>query len=254
VIRGKKRMLAWPFEYFLGRVKGVTPADRYFNKRLAIDHTPYRKDAVVLDAEAGDVIYWPSHYWHVAEPRDDGFSAMLSLGIFRREGAAPRGADWLDSRDLSAGVRGADIARQLRWRTSFGFEMGGPAIENAPRERARAPVTVVQAPCSLIQWKEIAAGRLVVAANGHSMTLPRTTDTVTLLERLARGEAVVADGSGAPPATAPAKFSESFWTQEHELKLRSRESRRDPSALLVDWLSRVYAVEPVRRVSVPFRA
>ena len=67
VVRGEKTILAWPFDYFLSRVEGVPTASRYFQVQLPVDYRKFRKDALVLRARAGDIIYWPSDYWHIAE-------------------------------------------------------------------------------------------------------------------------------------------------------------------------------------------
>ncbi len=244
VIRGKKRMLAWPFEYFLSRVDGVTAGDKYFNKRLPIDHRKYRKDALVLDAEAGDVLYWPSHYWHVSEVQDGQFSGMLSLGIFRPEIRLSESATskQLVSRDMTQAASRTDAGRQLRWMTSFGFELGGPLPETAPARRAKVAtqVTVAKTPNSVILWKVNNDGRVLVASNGHSVTVPHSKQLVALLERIAQGGSVtVIDG----PTEERSKFTETNWNKKLQFKTRTLTSGRDPSAWLVDWLRRILAVE-----------
>ena len=82
VVRGEKTMLAWPFKYFTSRVEGITSAAKYFQVQLPVDYRKYRKDALVLKAYPGDIIYWPSDYWHIAEATPGKFSVMLSLGLF----------------------------------------------------------------------------------------------------------------------------------------------------------------------------
>jgi len=37
--------------------------------------------ATTLEGTAGDLIYWPSSYWHIGEPVG-GFSITLNVGMF----------------------------------------------------------------------------------------------------------------------------------------------------------------------------
>jgi len=242
VVRGEKKILAWPFEYFLPKVKGLSPGAKYFHMRLPIDHRKYRKDAVVLDARAGDLIYWPSDRWHVAEAQKGKFSAMVSLGLFRPEGgpfpsrlterllADPE----LRSQDLGDAVSGADVSRQLRWLTGFGFEIGP-----APRERFLGRVAVDLKPSSLLLWKvDRPRRRVIVAANAHSASFPLSTELLAQLEKLARGETLT-------PSSKPKKSTpivETHWDEKCELKSRRRTFPLDSSSALVHWLREIQAV------------
>ncbi len=269
VVRGNKRILVWPFDYFLSRVEGLSPGDKYFNKRLQIDHRKYRKDALVLDARPGDVMYWPSEYWHVSEVQHGRFSAMLSLGLVRQDEVyskpAPdrsrfsekllsRNSDpshlversALLSQDVTGAITRADAARQLRWITGFGFELGGPLVEAPLGKQGKAPanVTVVKNRSSVILWKtDLSHRRILVASNGHSITLPHSSKLVKLLERISRGESVTL--SNVPQRARDGRYSvfETNWNKQCALKTRKLTSRRDRGAWLVDWLLRVYAVE-----------
>ncbi len=70
VVSGRKRLLVWPSEVFEGLdIKKV-------------EYTEYLDDAIVLEGEAGDLFYWPSSYWHIAESTG-GLTATLALGEFR---------------------------------------------------------------------------------------------------------------------------------------------------------------------------
>jgi hypothetical protein len=55
VVEGNKTILAWPNEFF---PPGMAQTIRY---------EQYRDSAYVLSAQKGDVIYWPSSFWHVGE-------------------------------------------------------------------------------------------------------------------------------------------------------------------------------------------
>jgi hypothetical protein len=245
VVRGEKRMLAWPFDYFLGEVKGLSAGHRYFNKRLSIDYRKYRKDAIVLDARAGDILYWPADHWHVAEPLG-GFSAMVSLGLFVPDipGGRPRHAEHLRSGDMSAVVTGKNAAERLRWLTSYGFELGGPSSERAFESAESAGTTAGQGAAtkregSLVQWARRPGGRLLVAANGHSMTLPDSDGVRSFLERVAAGAAVTAPPDSRRTAT---RIAETGWSPACRLETRARVVRRPPERCLLDWLARVSAL------------
>jgi ribosomal protein L28 len=229
-------------------VNGLTPSDRHFNRRLSIDPRKYRKDAIVLDAEAGDLIYWPSEYWHVSEPRSEDFSAMLSLGLFRPAviGTAlqPLSHAAMLSQRIAAAAKRADAAQELRWITGFGFERGGPLLER-PRGSLRTipkEITVRKIPGHRILWKpNVARDRMLVAANGHSITLPQSAALIQLLEQLSSGGSATISNAGKRKSAARA--FETNWNRRCQLTTRKRTSQRDPRVLLVDWLLRVHAVE-----------
>lgn len=69
VLSGRKRILAWPPGSFDPRAVLST-----------VDYERLRASAVVLEGEPGDVLYWPSSYWHVGEA-DDGLSVSVNLGL-----------------------------------------------------------------------------------------------------------------------------------------------------------------------------
>ncbi len=248
VIRGKKRILAWPFDYFLSRVKGVTPADKYFNKRLSIDYRKYRKDAIVLDAEPGDVIYWPSDHWHLSEVQNGQFSAMLSLGLFRQKQSndTEKKLSPFLSQEITGAMTRQDAARQLRWMTSFGFELGGPFADATLNERKEdlGNVRIVKNKSSIVLWKiNPSQNRILVASNGHSITLPYSKKLIKLLEQFARGETVTFPRLSDRTHTGRFQYFETNWNKLRELKTRKLISRYDPSTWLVHWLLRVGAVE-----------
>lgn len=73
VIAGRKTVRAWP--------------DEAFRDRPEISHNlHYEKfldSAITLEGEAGDLMYWPSSYWHVAECRG-GLSMTLNLAMYMK--------------------------------------------------------------------------------------------------------------------------------------------------------------------------
>lgn len=76
-VEGSKRMLLWPGDYFERR-----KAPMLRESPLAQDVRRYEDDAIVLAAQPGDVMYWPSSYWHVAAELDDHVHATLSIGCW----------------------------------------------------------------------------------------------------------------------------------------------------------------------------
>ncbi|MBI1860890.1 MAG: hypothetical protein HYR96_08235 [Deltaproteobacteria bacterium] len=256
VVRGKKRILAWPSEYFLGKLKGLGPGARYFHMRLPLDHRKYRRDAVTLDARPGDIIYWPSDYWHVAEAQDASFSAMISLGVIRQDCAPKLNQEQerfrerltvgsaVPSQNMTDLMPEKNAGRRLRWVTGFGFELGGP-MDHARPGRSLGNVTVVKKKHSLLLWKVDRERRqIIVSTNGHSIALPRSRRIETFLNRLSTGESVPvshslqrARGDGGSP------IFETNWNKRCQLRTRKLTGKRDLRVSLIDWLLRVYAVE-----------
>lgn len=76
-ILGKKSMFLWPPDYFEKRGVAVQ-GDQVVDP----DPTPYLADAIELTAEPGDIMYWPSSYWHTPLQVIDGYHATVSLGYW----------------------------------------------------------------------------------------------------------------------------------------------------------------------------
>ena len=68
---GKKRFRLWTSAF----VKKHPGLDRAFK------YDKYKKDSQLMDAGPGDMTYWPSSAWHIAES-DGSFSATWSLGVW----------------------------------------------------------------------------------------------------------------------------------------------------------------------------
>lgn len=77
IVEGKKRFLLWPKEaldpLFAPPPGGAAP-------RQPHRYADLRGRAQRLDGEAGDLLYWPRQYWHVAEAGAGQLSATLSIG------------------------------------------------------------------------------------------------------------------------------------------------------------------------------
>jgi hypothetical protein len=67
IVSGRKRMLVWPYEVFAGRrdQRCAGPKKNVFIDDL--NYEAYRDRAIVLEGGAGEMLYWPASYWHVAE-------------------------------------------------------------------------------------------------------------------------------------------------------------------------------------------
>lgn len=70
-VAGVKKFRLWKPNY----VKKNPGLDRAFN------YNRYKKDSLLLTASPGDMTYWPSSAWHIAES-DGSFSATWSLGVW----------------------------------------------------------------------------------------------------------------------------------------------------------------------------
>jgi 50S ribosomal protein L16 3-hydroxylase len=71
VIEGRKRFRAWPGSFFpdAGKITG------------RLRYRQFLAGSITLEGTAGDLIYWPSSYWHIGEPVG-GFSISLNVGVF----------------------------------------------------------------------------------------------------------------------------------------------------------------------------
>lgn len=218
VLAGRKRLLAWPREFFADHRKISS----------SIDYDEYREAATVLEGGPGDLLSWPSDYWHVAESCD-GFS--LSLGVGHE--VEPQNAsfdpfrgvgDLLDERlRASSGARHysykfrdrrrnaeklprivADTARVLSglsrdkrlgqmlrvaWLnriTGFGFNTVPPPL---PHEALADDVVVSGDPHHPVMWLRDDDDEIVCSANGHAFSVAAHPRVLKMLERLNTGEA-----------------------------------------------------------------
>jgi cupin-like protein len=80
VTRGPKRMLFWPPDRF--SVKFSSPRnDPSHQRALIARYEEHENDAIVIDADAGDVIYWPKEYWHIGASQNT-WSGMVSIPMW----------------------------------------------------------------------------------------------------------------------------------------------------------------------------
>ena len=88
MIRGKKTLRVWPFEAFAHRTQRPFARHRQLNL-YDFDYRPFQDTGIPLIGEPGDVLYWPSTYWHVGET--DNESIHISLHLTFDLHSEPRG-------------------------------------------------------------------------------------------------------------------------------------------------------------------
>ncbi|NTX36067.1 hypothetical protein HUA78_16590 [Myxococcus sp. CA033] len=272
VIQGRRRMSFWPLEALSSRPEVAPHADPGLKDRPhgvvprdAEDERQMMAQARVLEAGAGDFMYWPSSYWHRSEP-SKGLTIAASLGLgFRapmfldrapeqpwpgslRHGELPQDRDW----KLPASVRAA-LARQGRGpglratrdtlTEGWARFLSNGALDGPPPEaRGLVPLTledtVVASPARPIVTVPLDEARLVVAANGYSRTLRSTPGARRRLHAL-----VEALNSGRPQVVGA--LEESFFQ-----RLPPRAFPRAGVRTLLDEMARWRAVwrhVPARR-------
>ena len=68
---GTKKFRLWKSSY----------VDKNPDLKMAFDYKKYLKNSTLITAKTGDMTYWPSSAWHIAES-DGSFSATWSLGLW----------------------------------------------------------------------------------------------------------------------------------------------------------------------------
>lgn len=74
LVEGRKRMVTWPAEFFSDRAK----------IQATFDYQEFLDEATILEGEPGDILYWPSSYWHIGESIDE-LTLSMSLAFFIKE-------------------------------------------------------------------------------------------------------------------------------------------------------------------------
>lgn len=163
IIAGRKRMRLWTNEF----------VEKHPEIRWTHNYKRFLDDAITLEAEAGDVMFWDKSYWHIGESAE-GLSIGLSIGL----------------QDIKESNAETEIDRKLDGliqRTStYTNDFPPPAIwqelidEDAIRTDKRFP----------IEWVFVGKFYAVLSANGH--TFPSFADNriIRLLELLNTGVAL----------------------------------------------------------------
>jgi 50S ribosomal protein L16 3-hydroxylase len=213
VIAGRKRILAWPAECF--------PEPRKWN---SLSYERFRDKAIVLEGEPGDLLYWPSTYWHIGEGNgdlaltlslvirlqkhpQDIFPALASIVTERLRAVAEAEVFPLYPQRLQAGAdQSRRIARQaskvlrvlsrdpqieqtmrVEWLnrlTSYGFDRVPPPL---PQRRLANNEVVCGEPHHPIVWLLVEDREIICSANGHSFSVTAHPNILALLARLNGG-------------------------------------------------------------------
>jgi hypothetical protein len=178
---------------------------------------------MALDGAPGDVLYFPSRYWHVAE--DSGrLSLSISVDLFVQpepthdvlghadpllgarlglrgrttiDAVVQASARALRSVSADAALAQALTVSLLNRSTAAGFD----DVPAARRPRRLGGAEIIQGnPQHPIRWTPV-GGELVCSANGHACSAPRLRAVTSLLARLNAGapmrvDAAVRDQSG----------------------------------------------------------
>jgi hypothetical protein len=214
ILQGSKRLLAWPHETFQGKE----------NSFASLDYERHRDTAMVLEGEAGDVIYWPSQLWHVGEAEAD-LSASISLGLrlhhspladvisiatallARRRAATTIDTypcNWSDPQRTAAALpapmqQGLDQlkdlidsgelaqALQMHWMN----RVTGAGFVRAPAPDAAEPVCdrsmVGRRDEFPIAWRSWRPGYIMISAGGCTLPAAESPGVIRLLEKLSMG-------------------------------------------------------------------
>jgi 50S ribosomal protein L16 3-hydroxylase len=208
VIEGRKRIRLWPGSVFPDGAYwyGLGGGRKHLSRSLC------------LDGEPGDILYWPSSYWHVGESRGGAVSS-LSLGLYPRDSLAataarlmegeaarelgaenfveslPSSVEQLEAappRALRAFARASEhlAVALLRRRME---QVSGHAFDQIPLPpasgRRRASSIVAADPAFPIFCRSV-GGTAIVAANGRSIALPRSKALRGMIDALNRGAPV----------------------------------------------------------------
>jgi len=215
IVKGVKRIYIWPEDYFRDP----------FDKLLDSDFAVLRKDAMILEGEAGDILCWPPNYWHVGESIGNlSISASLSLipaqlsnrivnaikncieqalgPSLNGDAGFPRSTSEVeDSADMIAAT--VRQATRLLKRTPQNFELiqslqatwlnrmtssgSHLAPPPLPIEILKDDYVVRGIPELPILWITTPDNQILCSANGHSFTLPAAPSVIRLLKELNSG-------------------------------------------------------------------
>jgi hypothetical protein len=84
VVSGRKKFLTWPYETFADVAGNPKNGENLQISLAKHDYAAKREEAVVVEGEPGDVIYWPRGYWHLAESDaegSDGSNVSIAVGF-----------------------------------------------------------------------------------------------------------------------------------------------------------------------------
>ncbi|MGB0035057.1 MAG: cupin domain-containing protein [Candidatus Acidiferrales bacterium] len=206
VVDGTKRIRAWP----ANAIRSASP------RKGPEPYKHHLKRSICLEGKAGDIIYWPSSYWHIAE--SDGRSASsLSVGLyygssiflavartfelwsheilgqeddplasipFSPRRVPPQIASTAKRVEGQPGRLTRRLMREWMERiTGYGFTLVPLAGGRSPLRLGRKLRANSESP---ILYKKL-NGDLVVCTNGRSIVVAHDRDLMNLLRSLSRG-------------------------------------------------------------------
>ncbi|KLJ01469.1 hypothetical protein WQ56_06270 [Luteimonas sp. FCS-9] len=240
VLQGRKRMRFWPTRPWRDAVA------------TRVDYAQHLADSFAIEVGPGDVLYWPSAYYHVGETIGTDVATSVNVGV-PRDGhalryefdAIVRQADAEDAEDAAPldgaasggdpdrppgiasalerarrlaspqALRSAAAAGYLSLLTGGGFAPPPPAMPPG-RFDAGARVRLADPACP-VAWMHDDGGALCGAA-GHVRRVARFDDAAAaLLRRLDGGEAIDVAALLAPFGDAPAHAAAMRRNEAHAL-------------------------------------
>jgi hypothetical protein len=215
-VAGVKTFRLWTPE-FIEKNPDLKEAHSYGN---------YKKNSSLLTAKPGDITYWPSKYWHIAES-DGSFSATWSIGVWVDQPASElliQTIRPLISRKLKSNAKSSSIhfasppaenghignlpsvlnesiqtllnlsKAELhdvflrRWLETVSKN----GFKNAPKpnlqSRLKRQDRLQRKSSQPITWSVLSDRRLCIAANGILIDLPNSEKTISLIENLNLGK------------------------------------------------------------------
>jgi hypothetical protein len=204
-VDGEKTLYLWEPDFYHAHMKGCSPHD----------YAPFAEQATKLTVAAGEVIYWPGRFFHIAVP-DGRFSVTANFAFY------PRGAarTWLEralsdlaaeidgsqqpfpsaaaavpsalaesARLLSARAAAGEIERRLLRRIVEHTTRLGLADPPPPRLGARFEPgdRIVQTRDSELRVVADGAGSVIVSANGYARLVPESDPLLATLRVLEAG-------------------------------------------------------------------
>jgi hypothetical protein len=157
VVQGGKKLHLWPDKLFRGK-KNLTGT---------LDVRRLLFAATTLEGHPGDIIYWPSDRWHVAECVG-GLAVSVSLALYMKE--RPPGPS-------------AKVAR-LNCATSSGFARVPPPL---PRRTLHDRTVVRVNPDFPITWLRARNAEIICSANGYAFTVTAHPGVWKLFRQLNTG-------------------------------------------------------------------
>lgn len=222
VISGKKRIRTWPFpEFFdLPGVGLVTPETGAILG--SIDYRSRLDRSTLLEGEPGDILYWPSTYWHLAEDENSDLAVTVNLGL------QCRGSLFDDfSTRTNARIKEEELERDIL--DSLSFEPRPPAAVLSSAKRYEKHLKSVDFKSELSRWwlsRQTGSGfkvlpresresigsnrsirvhksfplilrkegsKLLLAGSGHVLDLPQDERIKTLVRKLNSGQVTKLD-------------------------------------------------------------